>query len=247
VSLTTGVLGTFQISAQINLSENKGQARTIASPRVTAQNNRAATILNGVKIPIQTIGENNTVSVQFVDAALSLLITPQIIEEDGVILLNVLVTNNSVNQSFIALNSNPGIDTQSASTSVLVPDGGTTIIGGINVDRENQAEQRVPGLGRIPIIGNLFKQRNVGRSTDEILFFITPRIFRPELVGIPDAPVLREADITLTPVIPAGSQPADQIIRQDAAPSDSSPGSGSAPSGGAGAPLSGNPPGGSSF
>jgi type IV pilus assembly protein PilQ len=245
VSLTTGVLGTFQISAQINLSENKGQARTIASPRVTAQNNRAATILNGVKIPIQTIGENNTVSVQFVDAALSLLITPQIIEEDGVILLNVLVTNNSVNQSFIALNSNPGIDTQSASTSVLVPDGGTTIIGGINVDRENQAEQRVPGLGRIPIIGNLFKQRNVGRSTDEILFFITPRIFRPELVGIPDAPVLREADITLTPVIPAGSQPADQIIRQDAAPSDAGPGSGAVPSGATGS--AGNPPGGASF
>jgi type IV pilus assembly protein PilQ len=247
VSLTTGVLGTFQISAQINLSENKGQARTIASPRVTAQNNRAATILNGVKIPIQTIGENNTVSVQFVDAALSLLITPQIIEEDGVILLNVLVTNNSVNQSFIALNSNPGIDTQSASTSVLVPDGGTTIIGGINVDRENQAEQRVPGLGRIPIIGNLFKQRNIGRSTDEILFFITPRIFRPELVGIPDAPVLRESDITLTPVIPAGSQPADQIIRQDSAPAESSPGNGSVPSGTSGAPLSGNPPGGSSY
>jgi type IV pilus assembly protein PilQ len=244
ISLTTGVLGTFQISAQIALSENKGQARTIASPRVTAQNNRAATILNGVKIPIQTIGQDNTVSVQFVDAALSLLITPQIIEEDGVVLLNVLVTNNSVNQSFIALNSNPGIDTQSASTSVLVPDGGTTIIGGINVDRENQAEQRVPGLGRLPIIGNLFKQRNVGRSTDEILFFITPRIFRPELVGIPDAPVLREADITLTPVIPAGSQPADQIMRPDAsdgAPAGPAP---AAPGGTAAVPLSGAPPGG---
>lgn len=209
VTLTTGLIGTFAIQAQINASETKGQARTIASPRVTALNNRTATVVNGVKIPIQTIGQNNTVSVVFIDAALSLIIIPQVIEEDGVVLLNVNISNNSPNTSFLAVNNNPGINTQSASTSVLVPDGGTTVIGGINVDTEGQSQTRVPGLGRIPILGELFKTRSINRSTDEILFFITPRIFRPELVGIPAGSSVRSGDVTLIQTVPAGSQATD--------------------------------------
>ncbi|HEX4950177.1 MAG TPA: hypothetical protein VFZ34_26155, partial [Blastocatellia bacterium] len=86
--------------------------------------------------------------------------------------------NNSVNTA-IATRAAPGINTQRAETTVLVPDGGTTIIGGINIDVESNAQIRTPGISRVPGLGELFKRRTVSRQTDEILFFITPRIYRP--------------------------------------------------------------------
>ena len=78
------------------------------------------------------------------------------------------------------------------------------MLGGINIDTENQSENRTPGLSRIPLFGNLFKRRNTQRDTQEILFFITPRIFRPELVGLTQESSLRSNDITITPVITGG-------------------------------------------
>lgn len=204
ISLTTGVLGTFQISGFITASERKGQLRTIAAPRVTTQNNTTAEITNGVQVPVQTVS-NNTVTTTFVDAALKLTITPQIIVEDGAVLLTVEAENNNVS-ALRAVNGTPGIDTQSAKAVVLVPDGGTTVLGGINIDTENQDEQRTPGLARIPIFGNLFKRRASNRSTSEILFFITPRIFRPEVVGLPQDSGIRTQDVTIAPVLPAGSE-----------------------------------------
>jgi type IV pilus assembly protein PilQ len=176
LGLTTGVIGTTQISAILTASEQKGNVKTISSPRITALNNQTANIVNGVQIPVQT-ESNNTLTVTFVTAALRLEITPQI-NDSGNVLLKVVAENNSVNTA-IATRSAPGINTQRAETTVLVPDGGTTIIGGINIDVESNAQQRTPGVSRIPGLGELFKRRTVSRQTDEILFFITPRIYRP--------------------------------------------------------------------
>jgi type IV pilus assembly protein PilQ len=176
LGLTTGVIGTTQISAILTASEQKGNAKTISSPRITALNNQTANIVNGVQIPVQT-ESNNTLTVTFVTAALRLEITPQI-NDSGNVLLRVVAENNSVNTA-IATRAAPGINTQRAETTVLVPDGGTTIIGGINIDVESNAQQRTPGVSRIPGLGELFKRRQVSRQTDEILFFITPRIYRP--------------------------------------------------------------------
>jgi len=176
LGLTTGLLGTAQISLLLTAAESKGNVKTISSPRVTAQNNTTANIVNGVQIPVQT-ESNNTLTVTFVTAALRLEITPQI-NDSGNVLLKVVAENNSVNTA-IATRSAPGINTQRAETTVLVPDGGTTIIGGINIDVESNAQQRTPGVSRIPGLGELFKRRQVSRQTDEILFFITPRIYRP--------------------------------------------------------------------
>lgn len=202
VNLTTGIIGTFQISAVIYASEQKGQIRTVAAPRITTQNNTTAEVVNGVQIPVQTIS-NNTITTTYVDAALRLNITPQIIVEDGAVLLNVIAENNDVS-TLRTVGGTPGINTQSATAVVLVPDGGTTVLGGINIDQEFQAENRTPGLSRIPLFGNLFKRRNTNRDTQEILFFITPRIFRPELVGLTQESSLRSNDITITPVIVGG-------------------------------------------
>jgi type IV pilus assembly protein PilQ len=179
LGLTTGLFGTAQISLILSAAESKGNIKTISTPRVSAQNNMTANIVNGVQIPVQT-QSNNTVTTTFVTAALKLEITPQITEA-GTVVLRVVAENNSVNLSLAALNpgGTPGINTQRAETSVLVPDGGTTIIGGINIDTESQAQQRTPGVSRIPGLGELFKRRTTSRTNDEILFFITPRIYRP--------------------------------------------------------------------
>jgi type IV pilus assembly protein PilQ len=72
----------------------------------------------------------------------------------------------------------PTILTSESTTKVLVSDGGTTVIGGIFVENKNEAEDRVPGLGSVPVLGNLFKRSLISRETREILFFITPRIKR---------------------------------------------------------------------
>jgi len=179
LSLTTGAIGTGILSMALSASETKGQIRTIASPRVTTTDNKTAEIVNGVQIPVQTVS-NNTITTTFVTAALRLEITPQIIEENGQVLMHVVAENNSVDFSLANQfnNGTPGIDTQSAESTVLVADGGTTVMGGINIDSEGHTINRTPGVSRIPLLGELFKHRSTRRDSNEILFFVTPRIVR---------------------------------------------------------------------
>jgi type IV pilus assembly protein PilQ len=179
LSLTTGAIGTGLLSMALSASETKGQIRTIASPRVTTTDNKTAEIVNGVQIPVQTVS-NNTITTTFVTAALRLEITPQIIEENGQVLMHVVAENNTVNFALAGQfnNGTPGINTQSAESTVLVDDGGTTVMGGINIDTEGSSINRTPGVSRIPLLGELFKKRQTRRDRDEILFFLTPRIVR---------------------------------------------------------------------
>ena len=173
----------------LSASETKGQVRTIASPRVTTTDNKTAEIVNGVQIPVQTVS-NNTITTTFVTAALRLEITPQIIEENGQVLMHVVAENNTVNFQLANQfnNGTPGINTQSAESTVLVQDGGTTVMGGINIDTEGHSINRTPGLSRIPLMGEMFKHRSTRRDTDEILFFLTPRIVRNDGTLGPRAP-----------------------------------------------------------
>jgi type IV pilus secretin PilQ/predicted competence protein len=183
IGLTTGVFGTAQISALITAGESKGQAKTVASPRVTAMNNRPAQIESGTQIPVQTTGALGVVTTTFVAVPLRLSITPQITDA-GTVVLRVTIENNTVNTA-IAVGGVPGINTQRMQSEVLVPDGGTTVMGGVLIDSEGETQQRTPGLASIPVVGNLFKRKLTRRDTDEILFFITPRIYRPDYQGRP--------------------------------------------------------------
>jgi len=197
LSLTTGLIGTSIISSALSLSETKGQIRTIASPRITAQDQQTAEIVNGVQIPVQTVS-NNTVTTTFVTAALRLEITPQIIEDTGEVLMRVVAENNTVNTALAsgANGGTPGINTQAAQSIVRVQDGGTTVMGGINIDTEGHSISRTPGVSSLPLIGELFKRRTTRRDYDEILFFITPRIVRNDgIVG----PGLRRSSVDGAP------------------------------------------------
>ena len=169
------IFDTFLLDAAITAGESKGWAKLISQPKVTAQNNSSAVITQGVRFPVQIVA-NNTVTVQFQDAALTLTVTPQITYE-GNIVLDLNVKNNTADWAN-NVNNIPSIRTSESSTRVLVSDGGTTVIGGILVDNESNSEEKVPGLGSLPIIGNLFRRTSVSRSTQEVLFFVTPRIIK---------------------------------------------------------------------
>ena len=119
---------------------------------------------------------NNTVTVQFQNAALTLTVTPQI-TSDGNIVLDLKVENNTPDFTRQVMGI-PSIRTSESTTRVLVSDGGTTVIGGILIDNEQTQEDRVPGLASLPIFGNLFKRTSVSHNTQEVLFFVTPKIVK---------------------------------------------------------------------
>jgi type IV pilus assembly protein PilQ len=190
IGLTTGIIGTAQISALITAAETKGQAKIVATPRVTVLNNRPAQIESGSQIPVVSpqgggaTGGAVVFTTTFISVPLRLSITPQITDA-GTVVLRVVAENNSVNLSLTNSLGTPGIDTQRMQTEVLVPDGGTTVVGGVLADNEGETQARTPGISGIPIIGNLFKRKATTRTTNELLFFITPRIYRPDYQGRP--------------------------------------------------------------
>jgi type IV pilus assembly protein PilQ len=187
IGLTTNLLGTTRLNALITAGENQGQVKTIATPRVTTLNNRKAEISTGQQIPITTVqpgGQNNTLilTTTYINVPLRLEVIPQI-SDSGTVMLNITAENSSAGNA--QGNTAPTISTQAMKTEVLVPNGGTTVVGGALLDSERESQDRTPGVSKIPVIGNLFKRKAIGRTSSEILFFITPRIYRSDYYGNP--------------------------------------------------------------
>ncbi len=169
------IFDTFLLDAAITAGESTGQAKLISQPKLTTQNNSPGSITQGLRFPVQVIA-NNTVTVQFQNAALTLTVTPQITSE-GNIVLDLKVENNTPDFAHQVMGI-PSIRMSESTTRVLVSDGGTTVIGGILIDNEQTQVDGVPGLASLPIFGNLFKRTSVTHNTQEVLFFITPRIVK---------------------------------------------------------------------
>jgi type IV pilus assembly protein PilQ len=171
------VLGTFNLDFALNAFEFEGLVKVISAPKVTTQDNVAAQIQSGFQIPFQT-RVNFTTSIQYVDATLSLQVTPQITEA-GTVIMDIAVQKNEPSTG-LAIEGAAGtpISTRSAKTKLMVRDGGTAVIGGIYQVKDNNSVTRLPFVSQIPILGNLFKTHNISTSHDELLIFITPRIIR---------------------------------------------------------------------
>ena len=169
------IIGSFNLDAALTALERQGRGRLLSTPKVTTQNNQQAEIKQGVQIPIQTVA-NNTVTVQFKDAVLTLKVTPQITEA-GTVILQLEVENNAADFANL-VNGIPPINTQSAKTQVLVMDGSTAVIGGIYQSNEQTSQSSTPFLGKLPILGYLFRNRFVQSTNNELLLFITPRIIK---------------------------------------------------------------------
>jgi len=174
-ALAVALAGKVNLDLALSALESQGQGRILSTPRVSTQNNVEAEITQGIQIPIQTVA-NNTVTVTFKDAALTLKVTPQITAANTVI-MQISVENASPDFSR-QVNNIPPIDTQRANTRVQVNNGETTVIGGIYKSREQTNQDRTPGLHRVPLLGWLFKRDSVSDENRELLIFITPKISR---------------------------------------------------------------------
>jgi type IV pilus assembly protein PilQ len=174
VGLALGSInGAFNLDVALSALERTGNGRLLSTPRVSTQNNVEAEIAQGVQIGYQQVS-NNTVTIQFKDAALVLKVLPQITAADTVI-MRISVDNGSVGELF---NNIPSINTQRANTTVQVNDGQTTVIGGIYATQENTTNDRTPGLSRVPLLKWLFKRDAIDDQSRELLIFITPRIIK---------------------------------------------------------------------
>jgi type IV pilus assembly protein PilQ len=176
VGLALGSInGALNLDVRLRALESDGKGRILATPRVATQNNVEAEITQGSQIPIQVVS-NNTVTVNFKDAALTMRVTPQITAANTVI-MRIFVEKAAPNYTqTTATQAIPSIDTQRAVTTVLMDDGETTVIGGIYTREESTATDRTPFLHRLPLLGWLFKSDRRIEDSDELLIFITPRI-----------------------------------------------------------------------
>lgn len=165
---------TLGLDLRISALESSGRGRVISNPKVMTVDNEQAVIKTGQKIPYQASSANTGPSIQFIDADLSLTVTPHV-GPDKSILLNIHITKDAADFSQ-AVNGTPSITTNEASTQVLIKDGETVVMGGILTSTEQENENAVPGISKIPLLGALFKNTSKTLTTDELLIFITPRV-----------------------------------------------------------------------
>ena len=171
----TDVLGTFTLDLALHAAETEDLVRVISAPKVTTQDNTAAQITSGIQIPYQT-RVNFTTTISYIDATLSLTVTPQITEA-GTIIMDIAVQKTTPGEPIEGAAGTP-LATRQARTRVMVRDGGTAVIGGIYQASDTNGQSRIPVLSQIPVLGALFRSNSMRTQHDELLIFITPRIVR---------------------------------------------------------------------
>ena len=176
VGATSGIgilrqTGSAVLKAEITALEVLGKGKTISNPKVFTLDNQIATITQGEEISYQATGSEGA-DTSFKEAALKLTVTPSIIG-DGNVLLEIMVNNNTVNR---ANAGEPSINKMEISTKLLVADGDIVVIGGIKKNKVFSSKSQTPGVGNLPVLGNLFKGKSKSDKLDELLIFIAPRI-----------------------------------------------------------------------
>ena len=181
--LNSGVAGTSGIGvlkrtttsvlkAEINALENLGLGQIISNPKIFTLDNQTATVTQGTEIPYTTISDG-AASTSFKEAALKLEVTPSIVG-DGNVLMTIKVNNDSVKEG--SESDEPPVNKMEIDTRLLVADGDIVVIGGIKESKVNNNTDKVPALGDVPVIGNLFKGTSNSDDLSELLVFIAPRI-----------------------------------------------------------------------
>ncbi|MRR06098.1 MAG: type IV pilus secretin family protein [Deltaproteobacteria bacterium] len=161
-----------QVDLRLSAAAENGEIKIISTPKVVTLNNKAAKISQGQMIPYSTVSAEGT-KTEFIEAALTLEVTPHI-TADGGVSMKIKATNNSAGSA--AAGVAPPINKKEATTELLVQNGETTVIGGIYVDSDSNTDSGVPYLKDIPLLGWLFKSNNQKKSKSELLIFITPKI-----------------------------------------------------------------------
>lgn len=169
-AFSSGALG-----LEISASEEQGKSKTISNPRVLTQDRKEAKIESGTEIPYQEASSSGATSITFKKAVLGLTVTPNI-TPDGQIIMTVKINRDTPIDCTVDSLTTKCINTKHLNTQAMVEDGGTLIVGGIYEEESTNAVNKVPVLGDIPVVGNLFKSRGKRENRRELLIFITPRI-----------------------------------------------------------------------
>ena len=164
----------FNVDVRLAAAELNGEGKVISSPRVVTLDNREAMIEQGVSIPFQTF-ENGDAQLEFIDAVLSLKVTPHI-TADRSIIMAIEVTRNAPDSSVETPTGSPAIAKNQAKTETLVRDGQTLVLGGIYVIDTAEKESRVPYLWKLPVLGNAFKSHGTRDRRKELLIFVQPSV-----------------------------------------------------------------------
>jgi type IV pilus assembly protein PilQ len=174
----------YVVDLELSAAQAEGRGEIISAPRVITANQREATIEQGTEIPYQQASSSGATSVTFKKAVLSLKVTPQITPDNRVI-LDLTVAKDSVGQNVPSGQGGfiPSIDTRTITTQVIMNDGQTVVLGGILETERRTAENKVPLLGDIPVLGHLFKENSKVDNKAELLIFVTPRILREGLAA----------------------------------------------------------------
>ena len=160
------------LNLEISALEADSRGKVVSSPRLVTADQVKAIIEQGVEFPYQTTAPNGGTTISFKKAALKLEVTPQITPE-GSIILDVEVNKDSPGEILLGARA---INTKRVQTQVLVENGGTVVIGGIFESTDTDGETKIPLLGDLPIMGNLFKTKSKTSNKSEMLVFITPKV-----------------------------------------------------------------------
>jgi type IV pilus assembly protein PilQ len=160
------------ITTELSALEGEGRGRIVSSPRVVTADRTKAIVEQGTELPYQAKVRNGVSGVQFRRASLKLEVEPQITPH-GRVVLDLDIAKDSIGEPTAA---GPSIDTKHVRTRVEVEDGGTVSIGGIYQSRDRDDVTRVPLLGKIPVLGALFRYRAQREQSSELVVFITPRV-----------------------------------------------------------------------
>jgi type IV pilus assembly protein PilQ len=170
---------TQMLTLELSALEADGRGKTVSSPRVLTADQVEAVIEDGQEVPYWSASSSGATTVAYRKAVLSLNVRPQI-TPDGKVLMHLQVNKDNVNTS-LSTSYGLAIDTKNVKTDVLVENGGTVVIGGIYIQEERKTTTKVPLLGDIPFLGNLFKKNETTDNRRELLVFITPKIVNDAL------------------------------------------------------------------
>ena len=167
--------GSSALSLELSAMEEENRSKTISSPRVLTQDRKEAEIRQGTQIPYQTRDADGSYTTAFKDAVLSMKVTPRITPDNNII-LDVTINKDNVDNTRVNADGEPAISVKQVKTQAMVENGGTLVVGGVYQEQISNNVSKVPLLGDVPVLGNLFKSKSRNHQRSEVLFFITPRI-----------------------------------------------------------------------
>ena len=161
------------LGLELSAMQENNKGKIVSSPRVLTQDRKEASLSEGLEVPYQVATSSGATAIQFRDAVTGLKVTPQI-TPDGNVIMTLKVSKNTVDRY---LNSGDAVlSKKEVETSAMVENGGTMVVGGIYVEENTDDAGKVPLLGDIPVLGNLFKHTTKRKNRRELLIFVTPRI-----------------------------------------------------------------------